>query len=116
MQGLRGHEYLPASLNRQRSGCKDCGGAICQHDRQRSRCKDCGGTSICQHNRQRSKDCGGTMRTCTMDLNGWDVKQGVILGVQLLSQLSNVFSGTSRIRSRRGSRRGRMRVPAAWGS
>ena len=48
--------------NRQRSKCKDCGGAsICQHNRQRSTCKDCGGTSICQHNRQRSscKDCGG---------------------------------------------------------
>jgi hypothetical protein len=41
---------------RQRSGCKDCGGAsICQHYRIRSTCKDCGGTSICEHNRRRSQ-------------------------------------------------------------
>jgi hypothetical protein len=48
--------------NRQRSVCKDCGGAsICEHNRQRSTCKDCGGASICEHNRVRSrcKDCGG---------------------------------------------------------
>ena len=48
---------------RQRSRCKECGGAsICQHQRRRSRCKECGGASICQHQRQRStcKECGGT--------------------------------------------------------
>ena len=26
----------------------------CQHNRQRSACKDCGGASICEHNRERS--------------------------------------------------------------
>jgi len=49
--------------NRQRSKCKECGGAsICEHNRQRSRCKDCGGSSICEHNRERStcKECGGS--------------------------------------------------------
>jgi hypothetical protein len=38
--------------NRQRSVCKDCGGAsICEHNRQRSTCKDCGGASICEARR-----------------------------------------------------------------
>ena len=49
--------------NRQRSGCKDCGGSsICEHNRQRSTCKECGGSEICEHNRQRStcKECGGS--------------------------------------------------------
>ena len=34
----------------------------CERKRQRSRCKDCGGAGICQHNRRKStcKDCGGT--------------------------------------------------------
>jgi hypothetical protein len=47
--------------NRQRSRCKDCGGAsICEHNRRRSGCKQCGGASICEHNRIRSlcKECG----------------------------------------------------------
>ena len=31
----------------------------CPHNRERSKCKDCGGASICEHNRRRSqcKDC-----------------------------------------------------------
>ena len=48
--------------NRQRSTCKDCGGAcICQHNRKSSQCKNCGVASICEHNHRRSicKDCGG---------------------------------------------------------
>jgi len=48
--------------NRQRSRCKECGGAsICEHDRQRPHCKICGGSSLCEHNRERSicKICGG---------------------------------------------------------
>ena len=48
---------------RKRNTCKECGGAsICQHQRRRSECKECGGASICQHQRQRStcKECGGT--------------------------------------------------------
>jgi hypothetical protein len=41
---------------RQRSRCKECGGAgICQHQRIRSTCKECGGASICQHQRIRSR-------------------------------------------------------------
>ena len=49
--------------NRQRSTCKECGGAsICQHARRRSQCKECGGGSICQHNRERSK-----CKTCKAD-------------------------------------------------
>jgi hypothetical protein len=28
---------------------------VSTHNRQRSRCKDCGGASICEHNRQRSR-------------------------------------------------------------
>ena len=33
---------------RQRSQCKECGGAgICQHGRRRSSCKECEGASIC---------------------------------------------------------------------
>jgi hypothetical protein len=47
---------------RQRSQCKECGGAsICEHERQRSQCKECGGASICKHQRPRSmcKECGG---------------------------------------------------------
>jgi hypothetical protein len=49
--------------NRQKSRCKECGGAsICEHNRQRSQCKECGGASICEHNRRRSrcKECGGS--------------------------------------------------------
>jgi hypothetical protein len=48
---------------RQKSKCKECGGAsICEHKRQKSRCKDCGGSDICEHNRQKAtcKDCGGS--------------------------------------------------------
>ena len=47
---------------RQKTLCKECGGAsICEHGRQRNICKECGGSSICEHNRQRNqcKDCGG---------------------------------------------------------
>ena len=47
---------------RQRSHCKQCGGAsICEHGRQRNKCKECGGASICEHGRIRSqcKECGG---------------------------------------------------------
>ena len=47
---------------RQRSQCKECGGAsICEHGRVRSICKECGGGSICEHGRVRSvcKECGG---------------------------------------------------------
>ena len=55
---------------RQRSRCKECGGAgICQHQRQRSRCKEGGGASLCQHQRERSKckECGGASETtCRM--------------------------------------------------
>src|SRR5690606_16035824 len=49
--------------DRQRSKCKECGGAsICEHDRIRNQCKECGGGSICEHNRIRSycKECGGS--------------------------------------------------------
>ncbi len=48
---------------RQKSKCKDCGGAsICEHGRQKYQCKDCGGASICEHGRFKShcKDCGGS--------------------------------------------------------
>ena len=48
--------------NRQKSRCKECGGAsICIHNRQKSECKECGGSSICIHNRikSRCKECGG---------------------------------------------------------
>ena len=48
---------------RQKSKCKDCGGAgICEHQRVRSTCKDCGGSGICEHQRVRSrcKECGGS--------------------------------------------------------
>ena len=47
---------------RQRSDCKECGGAsICEHGRVRSQCKECGGSQICEHGRQRCKfkECGG---------------------------------------------------------
>ena len=46
--------------NRQRSHCKDCGGAgICEHNRERRHCRDCGGVGMCAHSRIRSKckDC-----------------------------------------------------------
>ena len=49
--------------NRRRNHCKECEGAsICEHNRQRNYCKECGGASICNHNRQRSscKECGGS--------------------------------------------------------
>ena len=42
--------------DRERSQCKECGGAgICQHQRQRSQCKECGGAGICPHQRIRSR-------------------------------------------------------------
>jgi hypothetical protein len=47
---------------RQRSRCKECGGAsICEHGRRRSQCKECVGSQICEHGRIRSscKECGG---------------------------------------------------------
>jgi hypothetical protein len=47
---------------RQRSRCKECGGAsICSHGRRRYQCKECGGPGICAHGRVRSrcKECGG---------------------------------------------------------
>ena len=45
---------------RQRSTCKECGGAsICEHGRRRTTCKECGGASICEHRRlrHRCKEC-----------------------------------------------------------
>ena len=38
----------------------------CEHGRQRSKCKECGGAGICEHGRQRyrCKECGGA-RFCT---------------------------------------------------
>ena len=47
---------------RERSQCKECGGAsVCEHGRRRSQCKECGGGSVCEHGRVRSKckECGG---------------------------------------------------------
>ena len=47
---------------RQRSRCKECGGAsICEHGRDRYICKECGGAGICEHGRVRQycKECGG---------------------------------------------------------
>jgi len=49
--------------NRERSQCKECGGAsICEHDKQKSKCKECGGSDICKHDRRKSrcKECGGS--------------------------------------------------------
>ena len=41
---------------RQRSKCKECGGAsICEHGRERYKCKECGGASICEHGRERCR-------------------------------------------------------------
>ena len=54
---------MPCEHGRQRSRCKECGGAgICEHGRLRSTCKECGGSQICEHGRQRSqcKECGGS--------------------------------------------------------
>ena len=48
---------------RQRSKCKECGGAsICEHGRRRTTCKECGGSEICEHGRRRyrCKECGGS--------------------------------------------------------
>ena len=48
--------------NRQRSRCKECGGAsICEHNRRRDQCKECGGSSYCHHGRLRTtcRECGG---------------------------------------------------------
>jgi hypothetical protein len=48
---------------RQRSRCKECGGAsICEHGRVRYQCKECGGSGICEHGRRRTvcKECGGS--------------------------------------------------------
>ena len=51
-----------ASRRRRREEADTAGGAarkkprsVCPHQRQRSQCKECGGASICQHQRQRSK-------------------------------------------------------------
>ena len=48
---------------RQRSKCKECGGAsICEHGRERYQCKECGGSGICEHGRRRRecRECGGS--------------------------------------------------------
>ena len=60
MKRARGGKPGHCEHNRQKSKCKECGGAsICQHLRRRSECKECGGSSICQHQRQRHqcKEC-----------------------------------------------------------
>ena len=57
------HWQRHCTHGRQRSRCKECGGAsICEHGRRRSECKECGGASICEHGRVRSKckECGGS--------------------------------------------------------
>ena len=54
---------------RQRSQCKECGGAgVCQQVRRRIRCKECGGEVICQHNRIGStcRECGGGRSASTI--------------------------------------------------
>ena len=41
---------------RNRSKCKECGGAsICEHRRERSQCKECGGSQICIHGKIRNR-------------------------------------------------------------
>jgi len=49
--------------SKQKSKCKECGGAeICKHDKRKSQCKECGGSQICKHDKQKSqcKECGGS--------------------------------------------------------
>ena len=56
---------------RQRSRCKDCGGAsICEHNRRRSQCKDCGGSQVCEHGRRRDicKQCSEPIK---VTINNW---------------------------------------------
>ena len=60
--GVKSNEKNKCEHGRQRSQCKDCGGAsICEHGRIRCTCKDCGGSQICEHGRIRSQcvECGG---------------------------------------------------------
>jgi hypothetical protein len=64
VQGLSNDDILDRCKHgrRQRSRCKECGGAgICKHGRQRPQCKECGSGSIfCQHGRRfkdRCKEC-----------------------------------------------------------
>jgi hypothetical protein len=62
-KGARKKERAKCPHKRQRSQCKECGGAaICPHQRERGRCKECGGSQICPHHRIRSrcKECGGS--------------------------------------------------------
>jgi hypothetical protein len=56
------HRRYYCPHGRQRSYCKDCGGAgICEHKRERRKCKVCGGNQLCEHKRQKNmcKLCGG---------------------------------------------------------
>ena len=66
---------------KQRSRCKVC--SACPHGRQRSRCKECGGASICEHGRQRSqcKECGGciNLRARSSALSVQGVRWGINL-------------------------------------
>ena len=53
--------------NRQKSICKECGGAsICEHNREKRICKECSGSSICEHNRikYRCKECPNAPGLC----------------------------------------------------
>ena len=57
----RGGKPGQCEHKRQRSRCKECGGAsICEHNRIGNECKECGGASICEHKRRKSsyKECG----------------------------------------------------------
>ena len=59
-RGKKSRDKNKCEHNRQRSQCKECGGAsICKHNRRRTTCKECGGGSICNHGRQRNqcKEC-----------------------------------------------------------
>lgn len=49
---------------RQKSRCKDCGGAsVCIHGRQKYYCRDCGGSGVCKHGRRKR-----TCKDCVVDI------------------------------------------------
>lgn len=58
----KSREKTKCPHNRQKSICKECGGAhVCSHGLSKSKCRDCHGSQICEHKKNRSlcKDCKG---------------------------------------------------------
>ena len=76
--------------------------SVCPHQRQRSKCKECGGASICQHQRIRSryKECGGATSARTAHQEQMQGVRGVRASASTSAEGADARSAATRRMSR----------------